>query len=80
MGHGPRPWVPEPMLLAAVPSISERREWNIQGDVLKPHKAWQILKCSAHEYSSLLFVFFFKSEGWGVGQMDNDDLGSYGMK
>lgn len=70
----PDQWSLASTLLTTVLVFSKRKDWKIQGDILKPPKVWQILKCSAPEYSSIFF--FFKSEYWGVGRMDNDDSGS----
>ena len=70
----PDQWSLVSTLLTTVLVFSKRKDWKIQGDILKPPKVWQILKCSAHEYSG--FVFFFKSEYRVVGRMDDDDSGS----
>lgn len=70
----PDQWSLASTLLTTVLVFSKRKDWKIHGDILKLPKVWQILKCSAHEYSS--FFFFFNSEYRVVGRMDNDDSGS----
>ena len=59
----PDQWSLASTLLTTVLVFSKRKDWKIQGDILKPPKVWQILKCSAPEYSS---IFFFLSQSTGV--------------
>ena len=61
----PDQWSLASTLLTTVLVFPKRKDWKIQGDILKPPKVWQILKCSAHEYSSFFFFFYFRLPGCG---------------
>lgn len=47
------------LLLTNVQSVCKRKEWNMQGDTLRLHEAWQVQKCSAHGYLTIRFLFLF---------------------